>query len=115
MATEGQILSAVTMEDLQEQHREIAECIGLPAFKELIRTFGGQSIYIPQAREAARLHTYRMIRQEYDGTNIKGLSRKYGVSESTVYNVVRDQLRTGQKKIPDIPGQMTIADILGEP
>ena len=84
MATEGQMLSAVTMEDLQEQHREIAECIGLPAFKELIRTFGGQSIYIPQAREAARLHTYRMIRQEYDGTNIKGLSRKWSTPSPEV-------------------------------
>ena len=111
MTTEEQALSEVTLDDLQEQHREIAECIGLSAFRKLIRTFGGQSIYVPQAREAVRLHTYRLIRQEYDGTNIKALARKYGVSESTVYNVVRDQISRGKKKSPDIPGQLSFADM----
>ena len=53
-----------------------------------------------------------MIRDEFDGTNIKKLASKYDVSESTVYNVVREQIQSGVHKHPMIPGQMSIADML---
>ena len=48
----------------------------------------------------------------FDGTNIKKLASKYDVSESTVYNVVREQIQSGVHKHPMIPGQMSIADML---
>lgn len=113
MATEELALSDITLEDLQEQHRQIAECVGVPGFLKLVEMFGGNGIYIPQMREVVKLKAYRMIQKEFDGTNIKALSKKYGVSESTVYNVVREQLRAGTYRHPVIPGQMTIADLLG--
>lgn len=37
--------------DLQEQHRDIAESIGMDVFLDLVRNFGGSAIYIPQMRE----------------------------------------------------------------
>ncbi|MCM1304588.1 MAG: DNA-binding protein [Lachnospiraceae bacterium] len=100
------------LEDLQEQHREIAESVGMDCFLELVRTFGGSAIYIPQMREVTKMRVYRKIAEEFDGTNIKALAGKYGVSESTVYNVVREQIRSGEHKHPQVPGQMSLADML---
>ena len=87
MAREKDIISGITIEDLQEQHRPIAESIGMESFIKLVREFGGSAIYIPQMREVTKMRVYRMIRDEFDGTNIKKLASKYDVSESTVYNV----------------------------
>ena len=38
----------LTLEDLQEQHREIAELIGLDGLLKLADAYGGTSLYIPR-------------------------------------------------------------------
>ena len=105
------ITKGLELEDLQEQHREIAESVGMDCFLELVKTFGGSAIYIPQMREVTKMRVYRKIAEEFDGTNIKALASKYEVSESTVYNVVREQIRSGEHKHPQVPGQMSLADL----
>ena len=41
----------LTLDDLQDQHREYAEVIGVDNLLRLSDNFGGTSIYIPQRRE----------------------------------------------------------------
>lgn len=112
--TAEEMLDEITLEDLQEQHREIAECIGLENFRKLVRSFGGTAPSIPQAKEVVKIRVYRLIREEYNGANVRALAAKYGVSESTVYNVIREQLRdrARERRRPSIPGQLSIADWL---
>ncbi len=105
-----EILKSLTIEDLQEQHRGIAEAVGVAGLISLTDMFGGSSIYIPQKRELVKNRVYQNILQEYDGTNIKELTVKYDVCESTVYNIVRDKIVKGSVK-RQIPGQMNFADI----
>lgn len=112
MSAREEVLKEVVLDDLQEQHRDIAECISLESFLRLVERFGGSSIYIPQMREVVKLRVYRKISEEFDGTNIRALAVRYGVSESTVYNVVREQIQTGAYKHPQVPGQMSIVDML---
>lgn len=107
-----ELIKGLELDDLQEQHREIAESVGMDCFLELVRTFGGSAIYIPQMREVTKMRVYRKIAEEFDGTNIKALASKYEVSESTVYNVVREQIKSGEHKHPQIPGQLSMADLL---
>ena len=95
----------LTLEDLQEQHREIAELIGLDGLLKLADAYGGTSLYIPQVRELKKNRIYKAILEEYDGTNIKQLAGKYQVSEATVYKILKDKI--GQVQIP---GQMSFAD-----
>ncbi len=95
----------LTLEDLQEQHREIAELIGLDGLLKLADAYGGTSLYIPQVRELKKNRIYKAILEEYDGTNIKQLSGKYQVSEATVYKILKDKIGKVQ-----IPGQMSFAD-----
>lgn len=122
----------LTLEDLQEQHREMAEVIGLDNMVRLSEVFGGSSPYIPQPKELLKNYTYRAISEEYQekGTDIKKLAAKYQVSTTTAYKIVK-----GIRKVPqrppekakavkkravagrkggteekDLPGQMTFAD-----
>lgn len=108
--SDSQILESLTIEELQEQHRGIAEAVGVEGLISLTEMFGGSSIYIPQKKELIKNRVYQNILQEYDGTNIKELAVKYDVCESTVYKIVREKIVKGGAKI-QIPGQMNFADI----
>lgn len=104
------ILESLTIEDLQEQHRGIAEAVGVDGLISLTDVFGGSSIYIPQKKELVKNRVYGMILEEYDGTNIKELAVRYEVCESTVYNIVRDKIVKGSAR-RQIEGQLSLADI----
>lgn len=109
---EKEILKDLTLDDLQENHREIADAVGLEGLKLLCEAFGGSGIYVPQYRELVKNKVYSSIYEEYNGSNIKALAAKYDVSESTVYNIVRDRIAKGStKKL--LPGQMNISDLAG--
>ncbi len=112
---EEKLLRDLTIEDLQEQHRDFAEALGMENLIKLSEHFGGTSIYVPQRRELVKQRVYGLIRKEYDGTNIKELASRYDVSESTVYNVVRDILLRGAAKrevASNIPGQMDLMECM---
>lgn len=99
-------LEEMTLDDLQEQHRQYAEIIGVENLLKLADEFGGTSIYIPQRRELMKNWVYNAIYREFDGSNVDQLVNKYGVSKSTIYKIVGDKIgRAGQ-----LPGQMSFAD-----
>lgn len=106
---EKELLEDLKLEDLEEQYRVIAQAVGLDGLKKLCDHFGGSSIYIPQRRKLVENRREAAIYREYDGSNVKQLAARYGVSESTVYNIVRDRLVT--KKGGNVLGQMSFADI----
>lgn len=96
------------MEDLQEQHRPYAELIGIDNLLRLADYVGGTQIYIPKKEELLKSRKYNLIREEFNGNNIKELARKYDVSESTVYRLVRDEILNSRRK--QLEGQMSILD-----
>lgn len=97
----------LTLYDLQQQHREYAEVIGLDNLLKLADTFGGTSIYIPQRRELMKNKVYAAIYKEFDGSNLPELAQKYGVSKSTIYKIVQDKVGHCSW---NIPGQRSLAD-----
>ncbi|MDD3137709.1 MAG: Mor transcription activator family protein [Lachnospiraceae bacterium] len=109
-STEEKLLKELSTDDLQEQHRQFAEAVGMEGLLKLVEAFGGSSIYIPQKRELLKNKTYNSISKEFDGANIKTLANKYKVSESTVYNIVREQILKGTAK-QQLPGQISIMDL----
>lgn len=113
--SEGEkILDGLKLDDLQEQHRQVAEIIGMDNMIKLAENFGGSSFYVPQKRELIKNHTYDAIFTEFDGNNIKKLANKYEVSESTVYNIVREKILKGAERrtaAANIPGQLDFTDI----
>ena len=101
----------LTLDDLQQQHREYAEIIGLDNLLKLADTFGGKSIYIPQRRELMKNKVYAAIYKEFDGSNLPELTQKYGISKSTIYKIVQDKVGHCSW---NIPGQRSLADWMDE-
>lgn len=106
----------LTLDDLQDQHREYAEVIGVDNLLKLSDYFGGHRIYIPKRKELEKNKIYRMIYDEFDGSNIAELTRKYDVCETTVYKILSDRLEEARKKRKqekeNLPGQMSLIDFL---
>ena len=100
---------ALTLDDLREEQKQIAEVIGVDAYLDLTRAFGGTSIYIAKAEEILkRADRDRQIREEFNGNNYAQLALKYGLTEVWIRNIVYDKAAEIRKKPLD--GQMNLSD-----
>lgn len=97
----------IDLDDLQEQHKEYALVIGIDNLIKLSENFGGTQIYIPKKEELIKLKKYKAISEEFNGYNIKELTKKYDVSESTVYRIIKEQIKKAPKQLE---GQMDFTD-----
>lgn len=80
----------LTLELLSEEHRELAEIIGIDNLFKLSKQFGGTVIYIPRENRLKKNTIRRQVVEEFNGTNSKQLSKKYGISYSTVWRILKD-------------------------
>lgn len=91
-------LDEIVITDLSENHQEYARVIGVKNLIKLSKEFGGTSIYIPKVDELIKYKKYQLILEEFDGSNIKKLVKKYSVAKSTIYNILGDRLNNRQMK-----------------
>lgn len=82
------MLELLTKEDLPESLIDIEEIIGLDNVKELIKLVGGSSVYIPSENSVLKPVRNKIIKNNFNG-NYKELSRKFGISEVQVRNIVK--------------------------
>ena len=77
--------------DLTEAQQTMVEIIGMDNFIEFcLRSKGGSSFYIPKLQNLIKYPIYRKVQEEYDGTNVRILAKKYNISEATVYAVIKN-------------------------
>ena len=79
------------------EQRELAETIGLDAYKKLITNYGGNQLYIQQAASVMKQMRDKEIIEKFNGRNYRELSKEYGISEMTIRSIVsakRKQLRS---------------------
>ena len=84
------ILDGVTLEHLSavsEEQRDIAEAIGLEAYRRLVEYAGGGFIYITQSKTLSRVLRDEEIRKDFDGSNYRELAQKYGLSTKHIRNI----------------------------
>ena len=76
----------ISLEDLSDRQREIAEIVGIENYIKLSKRFGGEdSIYIQKYSEIIKVVRNNEIRTKYnDGHNIPELAKKYNLSERYV-------------------------------
>lgn len=77
-------------EKLNSVYMEISNQLGENVAKAIFEMFKGQQICFP-TRFYAKEFVYLKIREEYDGTNIRNLARKYGYSEKTVRRILKEE------------------------
>ena len=79
---------------LNSVYKEIGERLGVDTAVDIYQLFKGQQITFP-VRFLDGEYIRRRILREYDGTNIKELTVRYGYSEKTVRRIIRNH--TGKK------------------
>lgn len=64
----------------------------------LAHYFGGQSFYLPTGNALKDFLRNVMIYKEFKGNNVQELIRKYNLSESHIYAIIREQMRLQRKR-----------------
>ncbi len=80
------------IELLNDVYREISENLGIDAAISIYQMFKGQQINFP-VRLFNPAKIQQIILEEYDGTNIRLLAKKYGYSEKTIRRIIKDSLK----------------------
>ena len=83
-----EFLKQLTYDDLNEDDRQLAECIGLESFKKFVDTYGGLTYNVKKPETLCIDIRNRQIKQEFDGGNYKKLAVKYGLSEIMIRKIV---------------------------
>lgn len=83
-------MTDLKLSDLKDDHRMVAEVIGLKNYMELCRTFGGAFVCIPGHYYLYRNYYTRKILANKGKHSNKELAKLYPVSESTIYNIQKN-------------------------
>lgn len=105
------LLDYVEIESLDEDQKKIAELVGMKGFRNLVRTFGGTSIYIPKVESLEKTVRDQRIREEFDGSNYRELAIKYGLTETWIRSIVLDKIREIRER--PLEGQISMFDLPG--
>ncbi|MGL5714835.1 MAG: Mor transcription activator family protein [Paraclostridium sp.] len=81
------MIEKLTLEDIPNSHKDIAEYIGIDSFKKLVELVGGSSLYIPKESSLTRPIRNRIIRERFNG-DYRSLAKKYNITETQIRNIV---------------------------
>ncbi len=82
------IIPKVSIDDMPDGYRQIAEVLGVEAAVKLSREFGGLAVYIPQVDAVLRKKRDEVIRAEFNGRNYRDLAKKWSLTEVWIREIV---------------------------
>lgn len=71
-------------------YKELADLIGIENTLKLNSIYGGQQISFPKKIISSK-YCEEQIRLEYDGNNLKQLSKKYGYTERWIRSILKNK------------------------
>lgn len=84
----------VTIDDLPESYRDIAELIGLENAMKLVDRCGGMTMYVPKSDTCVLQAKCRAIYDEWrdstSGSIYADLARKHNYTETHIRRIIRD-------------------------
>lgn len=81
----------LTSKQVPEDLYWLYELVGLERFLKIIDTAGGEFLYFPKRSTLERDLRRQAILREFDGTNLRQLARKYGLSERHVRSILQKE------------------------
>lgn len=106
-------LKAASLEDFDGRYHDYVETIGSKAFIGLCETFGGIAICIPTVKELTRMITYKAVLSDSHRYTVKELSKKYGLQESTIYNI-KYRYSDNEDNVKKFDGSKTMKELIKE-
>lgn len=79
-----EIAEYVTVENLSEDMRSVAEVVGVPKTVELVGYLGGTLIYFPKT--LVRKEVFLKFMQEHPTMSVSEASKALGIANQTCYN-----------------------------
>ena len=89
------LLDNITFNDLDSEQRALAECIGIDAYRNLLKNYAGSCVYVRKPNTVTNSIRNADIRREFDGGNYNELAKKFGLSVVSIRRIVSEP---GQKK-----------------
>lgn len=100
---------SISIDELRDEQKRIAEEVGLEVYLKLTRAFGGTHIYIAKTDEIIKRKSRdEQIREEFNGYNYSELATKYGLSDVWIRNIVSGIVKEVRNK--PLSGQMNLFD-----
>ena len=88
-------LDKLTIEQLHGSQLEIAEVIGIEAYRKLVASYGGSSIYISKADSVMNGLRDAEIFRRFDGSNYLELAHAFNLAENHPGHHLPPEHRTG--------------------
>ena len=82
------LISNLTVDNVNEEQRQLIELIGIENYKKIVLEFGGQYIYFPKAETISKELRDREIIEQFDGSNYKKLANKYNLSVVSIRRII---------------------------
>lgn len=83
----------LSQEQVPEELFWLYELVGMERFLKIIDTAGGEFLYFPKRSSLERGLRRKAIAEEFDGSNVRQLSRKYGLSERHIRTILHQEGR----------------------
>ena len=93
-----------SVDQLRDDQKELAEIIGLDAYKKLVVNYAGSFLYIQKIDSVLKDLRDNEIREKFDGGNYGKLAREYNLAEATVRDIVAEKRK--QLRYEPLEGQM---------
>ena len=84
----------IRLEDLPEDTHQLVEIVGMEKMIEIVKSYGGDTLYIPMYSSLLRCDKTKKVVKEYNGKNGRALMRKYGIT----YSQLQYMLKKGKVK-----------------
>ena len=79
----------VSSEQLAGGKKELANVIGLEAYKKLVQHYGGSYIYINKSDTVVRSERHAEICEKFNGSNYSQLALEYNLTENRIRSILR--------------------------
>ena len=103
---EVNLLGNLTIDDLPEPYRTVAEFCGMDVVVTLAKHFGGSQVTFQKLDTVMYSLKERLIQQEFNGYNFCELARKYNCSTSWIRKITSDITKKARKK--PLEGQLNL-------
>ena len=84
------MINYLTKEDVPEILQNLIDIMGIEAFIQLIKQYGGSSLYIPSENSVLKPIRNRLIKKHFNGHNYKELAKEFKISEMQVRNIIHN-------------------------
>lgn len=92
ISNKKEVVMKIKKEDVSAILRPMVEIVGMEDFIEIVKVYGGDTVYIPTYKALTIQQRNREINMAYDGFNAKELSQIYELSVSQIHRIARSKI-----------------------